>query len=487
MLSHLEIPPRIKVVDTKKLVDVNLDEMIIDSDTGPITFRLRQKSQHLSNEIAKIFFYVAVHALNGKRKVSTVSRWIFEFELFTRNAAEIGTKPITLLTFAVFNRYVAAKNASQIKQLRSFLLYWDKLKKPGIERALADYLVTSKSPKPRHTFEIQSAVEKERPFSLQQIRNILGKIDDLYIEGALDSQDNLLWRLIICEGLRPSQLRLLQFRDIEAAETSSNSGRINLWIPIVKQQNTSARDYMMLAKMSESVSSAVHEHALLVKNLLNSAPSGALPLFSVTTRNGFPKVQTKAISIHNRIQRTRKILAAHIPELDVYDFFTRRFKHTKLTQLAILGAPVEVLARSGYQTSTVSLRHYTNLSEEAFKEYEDRLAVQHDYLISAFKGTVIQQQDATHLDSEHIIFSPTLERNLGSCATVPCNVFAPIGCYDCSRFEAFVDGEHEAVLNFLKEKRSTAEKMGLPADAVSRDDHLINAVQSVLAQIKNWA
>jgi len=244
---------------------------------------------------------------------------------------------------------------------------------------------------------------------------------------------------------------------------------------------------MVLAKMSESVSSAVHEHALVVKNLLNSAPSGELPLFSVSTRNGCPIVQTKAVSIQNRIQRTRKLLAARIPELDAHDFFTRRFKHTKLTQLAILGAPVEVLARSGFQTSTGSLRHYTNLSEEAFKEYEDRLAVEHDYLSAAFKGVVIQEQDATHLDSEHIIFSPTLERNLGSCAAVPCNVFAPIGCYDCPRFEAFVDGEHEAVLNFLKEKRSTAEKIGLPADALSRDDHLINAVQSVLAKIKNLA
>lgn len=487
MLSHVEIPSRVKVVDTKKLVDVNLEQMILESDTGPIALRLRQKSKHLSSDLANIFFYVLLHALNGKRKVSTVAGWANEFELFTRTAVEINKNPIGLLTFAMFNRYVVNKHASQIKQLRSTILYWIKLRKPGIEAALEDYLVTSKAPKPRHTYEIQSLVEKERPFSLQQIRSILGKIDDLYIEGVLDSQDNLLWRLIICEGLRPSQLRLLQFRDIEAAETSPNSRRTNLWVPIVKQKNTAARDYMMLAKMPESVSSAVHEHVLVVKNLLNSAPSGQLPLFSITTRNGCPTVQTKAISIQNRIQRTRKILAARIPELDAYDFFTRRFKHTKLTHLAILGAPVEVLARSGYQTSTVSLRHYTNLSEEAFKEYEDRLAVQHDYLSSAFKGIVIQQQNATHLDSEHIIFSPTLERNLGSCAAVPCNVFAPIGCYDCSRFEAFVDGEHEAVLNFLKEKRSTAEKMGLPADAVSRDDHLIKAVQSVLAQIKNLA
>jgi len=193
MQSHLEIPRRIKVVDTKKLVDVNLDEMTIESDTGPLTFRLRQKSQYLSGDIAKIFFYVVLHGLNGKRKVSTVSGWINQFELFTRNAAKGRTKPITLLTFAIFNRYVTAKNASQIKLLRSFLLYWNKLKKPGIEPALADYLVTSKSPKPRHTFEIQSAVEKERPFSLQQIRNILGEIDGLYMRAHLTAR-------IICCG-----------------------------------------------------------------------------------------------------------------------------------------------------------------------------------------------------------------------------------------------------------------------------------------------
>lgn len=70
------------------------------------------------------------------------------------------------------------------------------------------------------------------------------------------------------------------------------------------------------------------------------------------------------------------------------------------------------------------------------------------------------------------------ERNLhepiGTCGhTSFCNVVAPYACYTCPKFQAWLDGPHELVLDKLIESRAEREQMGLDPRFVSVEDQLI--------------
>lgn len=475
------LPDRIRLIDSEHFVDVHLHQMLLTGDGGTRTLKLIERSKGLQPQTAFSLQYVTLHALNGRRKVSTVIRWLNEFNLFLKTVKAHLTSPIATITFKMFNWYVARKNASQNKLLRSFLLYWVAKKQPGISKDLADYLAVSSPPKPRSQVAIQNAEPQERPFKVGDTRQILSAIDQLFISKIFDAQDNLLWRLIVAEGMRPTQLRLLRIGDATLGPPEDGYIRALLRVPCIKQHGKAGRNQMLETSMPNSVGIALQLHLDFVECLLGRPPSTGSPMFSIArTAQGLPIVRERPISIDGRIAVTRPRIADLVPFLQDNDLFTRRFKHTKLTHLAILGAPLDVLARAGYQSSTVSLKHYVNLSEEAFIEYENCLVDEHTAIFDAFRGSLINPGEATNPDLEHTIFNSDLNGAVGSCGGNPCDVFAPVGCYTCPRFEAFTDGAHSTVLNFLIQRKTLAQQMNLSADAVGRDDILIAAVRQVI-------
>lgn len=488
-ISDIKLPAQVKIIDTGRFVPVDLYEMRITGDIGNWTLRLRGLSEHLSAETSTAFHFAILHALNGKRKVSTIKNWTSEFHLFTKSVRGKSDPPINLITLKLFNLYASTKGPSQQKVLRSVLLYWSKRNIPGISDDLSDYLTLSESPKPRHTSEIQITDPHERPLPIGEVRAILTRVDELYISGLFDPQDNLLWRLIISQGLRPTQLELLQAGDVRyEIEEVSKKVHAFLNIPIVKQHGTPARSYMMEYRMSETVTAALKQHLAFLELTLGHPLQRTQPLFSIIRKGSGDRVaKYTAINIGHKINLTRRCITEALPSLKDTDLFTRRFKHTKLTHLAVLGAPLPVLARAGYQTSTISLRHYVNLDEEAYIDYEDRLADHNQEVHNAFKGRIVEPSEATNRDPHHAILSPDLDDSLGDCAGDPCDVFAPIGCYVCPRFEAFTDGAHSTVLKFLERKAAAAQKLNLSAESTKRDAHLIAAVKFVISEIEKNA
>jgi hypothetical protein len=476
-----DLPDRIRLVDSENFLSVDLHKMILAGDGGTRILKLTERSRWLQPQTAFSLQYVALHALNGRRKVGTVVRWLNEFNLFLQTIRTHVTVSIATITFKMFNWYVATKNASQHKLLRSFLLYWIRTKQPGISEELTDYLAISSPPQPRSQIAIQNAEPHERPFNVGETRQILAAVDRLFISQVFDAQDNLLWRLIIAEGLRPTQLRLLTVGDVTLHVAGEASTTVLLRVPCIKQHGNSGRSHMMETSMPNSVGVALRLHLVFLERVLGHPPAKTSPMFAVShAAKGQPLVRGTPISIDERIVLTRPRIADMVPFLKDHDLFTRRFKHTKLTHLAILGAPLEVLARAGYQTSTISLRHYVNLSQEAFVDYEERMTSEHTMIRNAFGGSLITAEDATHPDLAHKIFDSNLDDTVGSCATDPCDVFAPVGCYTCPRFEAFTDGAHGTVLSFLTKQKERARQMGLSAEAISRDDASISAVQQVI-------
>lgn len=453
---------------------------------GDLSVRLREGVVGLAPATGHILIAAILDALNGKRKASTARGWFWVMGFFLRQARERAGEDICTITLPMFLWATRKWNPSQTKLLRAALRFWSDRKYPGLSADLKHFLLRSRSPKPRSTIEIQAVNPQERPFSMDRIGSILRAVDAAYLAGRFTAQDNLLWKLIVSEALRPAQLAALQVGDVKSLETG-NWRCVELSIPWVKQHGKSTRDHIIPTPVSPSVGQALKQQLDFMTALNGGAP---LPknqvLFSVARRNRKPPVlKQKSVRIISLIVKTRKEIAAALDDMDDLDLFSRRFKHTKLTQLALLGAPVSVLARAAFQSTLGTVARYVNLNEEAFADYEARMAPHHSLLARCFQGEI---SEVPHPYQEsHSVLSPDLEQVVGRCSSSPCGVLAPFGCYVCPRFVAFKDGPHEQVLAELQQRKNDAISMGLPRETVERDDNLIAAVSFVVHAVREAA
>ena len=485
----VQIPDQVYSLDGKRFIAVSLDQMRVPSDErGDLTMHLSEKLASFSSMTRTAASFILLQALNGKRKSSTVLRWLNELSLFSRTAsAELGHQLISVITLQMYLWYCSKKGASQEKLLRGALLWWSKEGAPGIHPDLIAHIAVTAPRKPRGMIEVQNAEPSERPLTMQQVHELLDDVADLYLSGKFSPQDNLLWRLMISEALRPAQMRLLQFGDIQVIrEADGRLKSVRLNVPLVKQSGVPARDYMRWHRLSSSLSQAVIDHLEFVRGLLGSKPSSNGALFCVrkTVREMTYTAGQTSVQLHHLIKTTRELIASLNQGFASTDLFSRRFKHTKLTHLAAAGAPIEVLAYAGFQTSTVSLSRYVNLTEEAFAGHELRLEQSNQHIESAFRGKLIQRSEATHRDPEHRIKDPSMEGDVGACSAEPCEALACLACYGCHRFEAFIDGPHDRVEAMLVAEQERARAAGMPPDAIYLKDRTVAQVRRVMQLIK---
>lgn len=485
----VQIPEQVYSLEGKRFIAVSLDRMSTPSDErGERTLRLNEKLASFSSMTRTSAGFILLQALDGKRKSSTVFRWLNELSLFSRTiSAELGHQLISVITLKMYLWYCSQKNASQEKLLRSALLWWSKEGAPGIHPDLVAHIRITAPRKPRGMVEVQNAEPSERPLSMQQVHGLLDDIGDLYLSGKFSAQDNLLWRLMVSEALRPSQMRLLQFGDIHVIrEADGRLKSVRLNVPLVKQSGVPARDYRRWHRLSSSLAIAVVDHLEFVSGLLGRKPPSNFAVFCVrrSARSTTLTAGQSSVNPHHLIKTTRALITSLNPEFDETDLFNRRFKHTKLTHLAAAGAPIEVLAYAGFQTSTVSLQRYVNLTEEAFAGHELKLDPSNQHIENAFRGRVIHKSEATHKDPEHRITDPSMMGDVGACSVEPCEALACLACYGCHRFEAFVDGPHKRVEAMLEAEQERARAAGMPPETIHLRDRTLAQVRRVMQLIK---
>jgi integrase len=481
------IAPRpifIKTIESTERIAVNIDSMIVRSDDGQKRdFALRRAMSAASDELKEAAFAVLLHALNGRKKTSVCIRWRDELSLFLRTVqAENGNRSIRTITLGMHSWYAAQKGASQVKLLRGVLLFWISLEIPGLAEDLVTFLPSSRPPKPRSMIEVQNSSPRERPLSMKESHELLTAVGRLYVSGQFDDQDNLLWRLMISEAMRPSQLALLRMKDVRITHSDTGVASASVSVPMVKQKGTAARDFTMDHDLSSALSYVLDQHVKFVERVLGHVPDGDLPLFCLLrpppTQRGYT-VKATPISMASYITTTGRMLSRAYSSEESIELFNRRLKHTKLTHLAQAGATIEVLAAAGFQTSTVSLVRYVNLTDEAFEIVEAKMAPTHEFIHDAFRGVVVSRDEATHPDLEHAISDADVDGDLGSCGIDLCGMVVCLGCYTCDHFEAFPDGPHEAVEQRLV-KRQQRESLAGTNAADNRTAKTLAGVRHVI-------
>ncbi|WP_454730867.1 MULTISPECIES: site-specific integrase [Cupriavidus] len=330
------------------------------------------------------------------------------------------------------------------------------------------------------------------PFTDIELESIQVALNHAFASGSVAKDDYLLAWLFMLLGQRPAQYALLKLCDVNVLRAQDGSHNYCLKVPRAKQRKAARLEFKERL-ITPQIGQLLYEYATEVEKSFEGKledPRQA-PLFPANETDQQPvgmEYHLTATSLANKLVRILGKLEVFSERTgDLIHITATRFRRTLGTRAAREGHGELVIAELLDHTDTQNVGVYVQSTPEIVERIDKAVAMALAPLAQAFAGVVIADESAATRGSDPSsrVFDPRIERScqpMGSCGSHGfCGFSAPIACYTCQSFQAWLDGPHEAVLNHLLAER---ERKLVVADKriASINDRTILAVAEVIRQ-----
>lgn len=367
---------------------------------------------------------------------------------------------------------------------------WQAASLPGVDAECTQYLRERRKPGNQKGAAVRQRDPVEGPFSEDEYTALYKAVDFAYGTGDIPRWAAVLTRLLFACGGRISQYASLKLRDFKVEE-----GVFILNLPQAKTRLSHFRASFLEFRLSPQTGRLVLEHIdsyramgfdqdapfFLESEIMRRGPRlhirpGEDPFFGHCTRDALAAAFKRTVS--EIAPTTSRLDFAPIP------IKTKRFRSTFATRLAEEGAGrAEIAERLGH----VDLQHvdvYFEGSPIIVENIDKALSQLLAPLARAFKGRVVEDEEHSTqrgASGSRIVDFRVSTKPIASCASQGqgCAFSKPVACYTCFRFEPWLDGPHESVLNRLEQER---EKWAHDERMAAINDTAIEAVREVMAE-----
>lgn len=327
------------------------------------------------------------------------------------------------------------------------------------------------------------------PFTQIEAEALQLALNTAYETGRLETSEFVLAWLYILLGQRSKQHAALKVCDVRVDHDAEGVPKYVLMMPSAKKRTDSARDKLVARPLIEEFGEILVDYARSVQRSFAgvlSDPTQA-PLFPTKRRRqkdppGF-EYHSTSTSLGQLLVRTLECLSVRSERTGkTLHVGALRFRRTIGTRAAEEGHGPLVIARLLDHTDTQNVGVYTASSPRIIERIDKAIAMQMAPLAQAFAGVVADGNDDDR-DPARRIVDLRIDRSgqaMGECGKHGfCGFNAPIACYTCRNFEAWIDGPHEAVLDHLIARR---EQLAQTSDLrmASVNDRTILAVAAVV-------
>lgn len=294
--------------------------------------------------------------------------------------------------------------------------------------------------------------------------------------GSLSDQDLALCWLMIAFGTNPRNLLLLEEEDLERTDLEDGQVVFELRIPRIKKRTAGDRDQFRVRPLIPEIGRILER--IIAKNQTDHpSKEGSRPLFR--SRRPRTKLLGTAFEpkMHRRSSRWMAVRLNRIVDiLGLLNFegkflriTPRRMRYSFATRLVQEGASIQDVADALDHSSTDYVMVYFNNRSDVVRNLDRAISTLLAPVAQAFMGKIIKSEaEATRAGDpasriRHRNAKTRKFEGLGSCGELGvCGLFAPIACYTCVDFQAWLEAPHELVLEALEERR--AEKLSEGAD-----------------------
>lgn len=403
------------------------------------------------------------------------------------------SKPLSLLTESQLIRWrtlLGKRREYRLGSLSGFLLRGYEQGHPCIDAGAARWLEEVK---------LRGNAKGEAVATQDPVTGPLTQVESLAVfqsttaavgDGRISLDDFCLVQLQSALGSRSVQFAALKCKDLRPPKDPTTDDWI-LMVPRAKQRLERARSELkprsLIPELAQIVSSLVE----YVQSTYRSSDQSVIPIDELPIFPNWDAPDLTGFEFHSTGQELGKRLTTMAKELDIrsertgkrLNLTSRRFRYTVGTRAAEEGhgelVIAELLDHSDIQQVGVYVRSTQKIAERISKALAFQLAP----LAQAFMGMLIETEaEATRGDDPSSrIRDPDKFEVLGNCGKMGvCSEAAPIACYTCRRFQAWVDGPHEQLLDALLIRRERVHSATGDLRIASVNDRTILAVANVV-------
>lgn len=332
------------------------------------------------------------------------------------------------------------------------------------------------------------------PFTDIELESLQAALDRAYAAGEVDREGYLLAYLFMLLGQRPIQYAALKVCDVGVARAKDGTPVYTLRVPRAKQRNQLSREEFKSRVLIPQIGELLAQHANDIREAFQGLlpdPSPA-PLFPARRRL---TSEPAGFAYHRTATALARTLEGVLEGLSVISERTgeplhitaTRFRRTLLTRAAMEGHGELILAELADHSDTQNVGVYIEARPEIVERIDRAIAMHLAPLAQAFAGVLIRDEsEATRAgDPSSLICDPRFDPSMKPIASCGkhgfCGFAAPIACYTCANFEPWLDGPHEAVLEFLIGERDRLTSRG-DMRIAAINDRTILAVAEVVRQ-----
>ncbi|ENH6339636.1 site-specific integrase [Burkholderia vietnamiensis] len=376
--------------------------------------------------------------------------------------------------------------------LSGLLKKWHGLGYPGVTADAVVMLKQLRTPGNRKGEAVLTHDPIDGPFTDIELESIQHALDKAYADDKVDIEEYLLAYLYLLLGQRSAQYSSLKLCDVRVLLGQDGRAVYMLRLPRAKKRNqlsrTEFKDRVLIPQIGELL--------MQYRNEVRTAFQGRLldpldaPLFPTRRRlhnepHGFEYHRTAsalALVLRDSLEKLQVMSERTGQPLNITGTRCRR---TVATRAAMEGHGELIIAELLDHTDTQNVGVYIEARPEIVERIDRAIAMYLAPMAQAFVGMIIEDESQAIRagDPSSRVCDPRFDpamKPMGSCGKHGfCGYLAPIACYTCVNFQPWLDGPHDAVLEYLIAER---DRLATQADLriASVNDRTILAVAEVV-------
>lgn len=420
---------------------------------------------------------------------SHVQNLFYRLLHFTRTIARTQLDAIRAPDLLNYRSKLTPDTEWYLGTLRGLFIRWHQLGYQGVDADAILLLKQLRIKGNQKGVAVMTMDPEDGPFTPIEVEAIQASVNNAYAEGDITTAEFVHIWLTMLLGQRPTQYSALKVIDVKRSTTPSGGVEYAIQMPSAKKRFADRRAGMKERKLIEQFGEILfsYKEMLIRKHGYLLEDPNQLPLFidpwtGRATAPGFEHhytpnalgLQLTYILEHLAIISERTGCAMSISPV--------RFRRTIGTRAAEEGYGPLVIAELLDHADTQNVGVYTASTPTYIEKMTRTLAMDMAPLAQAFEGT-LATGDKSKIDPAKLIIDLRIDRSgegMGKCGMSGyCSFNAPIACYTCRNFEAWLDGPHEAVLDHLMKRREMLLKASDKRIAMV-NDRTILAVAEVI-------
>ncbi|MCL6250390.1 hypothetical protein M3P36_04915 [Altererythrobacter sp. KTW20L] len=343
---------------------------------------------------------------------------------------------------------------------------------------------------------VRSADPDKGPLDAMEVAAITSALRAARVDGSMPINEQAALWLCLGFGANASQYAVMREEDVVPEMINGQIVTTLVSVPRHKKRHVNPRTEFQVRKANRFVGRVLRD---LIHENERQHPcrdsNEARPLFR---RNEARKVEKgleewewhlRAAEFTKLVKRAIKRLRVLSRSGDPLKINTRRLRYSLATRMVEAGASKWALAAALDHTDLQNVDVYFDIDSGIVEQLDAAMAMVLGERAQRFASIVEKEEDAVngeragsrryYADPDKKLFEP-----IGTCGhTSFCNVNAPYACYLCPKFQAWIDGPHDLVLDALIDNRTRREEMGLDPKMVAVEDELIAHVAEIITGI----